>query len=158
MEERTTSANEAMLALTELSPSERLRSVRSPLPVVSEAFDERKTATVDALGGSGMSEFREALGSLDPRAEVEDAKTEAVEALRSLDPRPALREAVDESAREHVAKALAAPLAVEGKQSVDARPTLREVLEEGKERTVEAAEGLAVPLAAPNQGPGRSTS
>lgn len=99
-EERATIATEAMLALTELSPSEHhhLQSVQSPRPAISKAFEEGRIAAVETLikeGSTRMTQSREALGSLDPRPEIEDCKAEVVEALHSLDPRPVLREAVE---------------------------------------------------------------
>lgn len=140
--ERRASAQEALLALTELLPSEHLKSVRSPRSAISKAFDEGKTA------------MSEGLGSLDPRQEIEECKTEAVGALRSLNLLPALREAVDEgrtrtSAPHFDALTAAAPSVGQVKHSIDARPTLREVVEGGKESAVETLEGIAATVPGP---------
>eukprot|EP00903_Cladosiphon_okamuranus_P016949 g15624.t1 len=150
MEERGINAQEALHALTELSPSEHLHSVRSPRSAISKVFDEGETATAEVLG------------SLNPHQDIQDCKTEAVEALRSLDPRPVLREVVDKgrtsTIRENLEASAAAASAGEAKQSIEARSALREVVEEGKEVAVDAVEGVVAPVTAPDLDPRRSRS
>eukprot|EP00752_Nemacystus_decipiens_P009952 g8875.t1 len=145
LEPRSTLGNSMEQRATRLQ--DQLKSAESPRSAIIKAFDGRKAAAAEALG------------SVDPRPEIEDCKAEAVEALQALDPRPVMREAIDEgrtSARGHL-EALAAPIAGEVKKPIDTRSTMRDVLKEGEERTVEAVQDLAAAVAASGQDLDRST-